>query len=177
MREHNWPGGWKFGVKPLSNIGYSSEQGILGPTKYLIQVNSSRSLNSWRMCSFIPRFIHASCPYGRKYKKSHLLIFWNAHLCMFWRRKKSAYGRLHPGQEMTSIKLDLFCFAVKPLNWWFFFFPVICVCVPINTTVQSTSILLISFTCWTGLKQPLNLASKFFVLLVWCVFGCIWKYE
>ena len=94
---------------------------------------------------------------------------------------EQTYGRLHRGREMTPIELEFFSFALKPLNWWINFQTLRNLfCVSINTTWRSSSFLFTCFTCWTWLKQPLNLASHYifwnFVSLL-LQFQLIWKNE
>ena len=75
------------------------------------------------------------------------------------------YGRFHRGREMTTSEMEFFCFAVKTPKGWIYF-QTFCnlLYVSFFTKVRSSDFKFTNFTCWTWLKQPLNLDSKYFFL-------------
>ena len=59
------------------------------------------------------------------------------HVCLF----DIVYGRFYGGQEMTTIELSFFCFAVKAPNGWIYFQTFFnLLCVSKNTKVRSSDV-------------------------------------
>ena len=60
----------------------------------------------------------------------------------------SAYGKFHPGRELTAIEMENFWFAVKPVRLWIYFKDFCAfVYVSIFLGKRSSSTLFTSFTC------------------------------
>ena len=74
---------------------------------------------------------------------------------------KAVYGEFHPGRELTAIEMENFWFAVKPISV-LIYLKDFCAFVYVSIFLgkRSSSILFTSFTCWTCLKWPLNLAMN-----------------
>ena len=74
-------------------------------------------------------------------------------------RQDLVYGDFHQGRELTAIEMENFWFAVKPISVWIYFKDLCAfVYVSIFLGKRSSSNLFTSFTCWTCLKWPPNLA-------------------